>query len=416
MRGHVRARGDRWELRAYVGRDPVTGRKKYLTRSFSGSKRAAQQALAGFVTEVGGGGHAALDATVGDLVTQWFELAKPDLSPSTVRGYTRNIETHILPALGKVPLARLGPAQLDRFYAGLRDHGGAGGRPLAPTSVRQVHAILRRALNQGMRWDWISTNPAALASPPRVRRIQLAPPAPEDVLRLIAAAKERDEDFACFLLVSASTGARRGELCALRWSDLDLDAGTLTITRSLVESEGGDLVEKDTKTHAARRIALDSSTVSELQSQRRRCGERALAVGASLEKDTYVFSTTADGRSPQVPNEVTKVFITLRNRVGLTEIRLHDLRHFAATRLLAAGVPVRTVSGRLGHANAATTLGVYAHFLEVSDREAAEPMGALLDGARRASDAIDAATSQGPVPIAQGRTTRSPRQSFAPRR
>lgn len=381
MRGHIRQRGDAWELRAYVGRDPVTGRKKYLTRTFRGGKRAAEGALSKFVVEVGGGGHASRDATVSDLIKQWLQLASPELSPTTARGYRWIVDTYIVPTLGTVPLARLRPAQLDAFYAHLRDKGGARGRPLAPATVRQVHAILRRALGQAVRWGWLATNPAMQATPPRIRRPEVAPPEPADVLQLIDAADAEDPDLAAFLRTSVTTGARRGELCALRWRDLDLKARTVTISHNLVEGSEGRLVEKDTKTHAARRIALDAATAEVLQIHRQRMDERARICGSAVGDDAYVFTRSVNGAEPWVPNEVTKVFIGLRNKVGLKNVRLHDLRHFAATRLLAAGVPVRTVSGRLGHANAATTLGVYAHFVEASDREAADALGAVLASA-----------------------------------
>lgn len=382
MRGHIRQRGNAWELRAYVGRDPVTGRKKYLTRTFRGGKRAAEEALSKFVTEVGGGAHAAQDATVSDLIEQWLSLASPELSPTTARGYRWIVDKYIAPTLGKVPLARLRPAQLDTFYAYLREKGGANGRPLAPATVRQVHAILRKALNQAVRWGWLATNPAMQATPPRIRRPEISPPEPADVLRLIEAADVVDPDLATFLRTSVTTGARRGELCALRWRDLDLPGRTVTIAHNLVEGTGGELVEKDTKTHAARRIALDTTTVEVLETHRRRMDDRARTCGTTIGEGAYVFTRSVDGAEPWVPNEVTKVFIAPRNKVGLKNVRLHDLRHFAATRLLAAGVPVRTVSGRLGHANAATTLGVYAHFVEESDRDAADTLGAVLTQSR----------------------------------
>ncbi len=378
MKGHLRKRGDAWELRAYVGTDPITNRQKYVTRTFRGGKREAEEALARLVTEVSGGGHAAQDTTVGDLIREWLDLAKPELSPTTARGYEWIVKTYITPTLDKVPLARLRAAQLDRLYAKLRDEGGQDGKPLSAATVRQVHAILRRALQQGVRWGWLATNPATQATPPRIRRPEVAPPEPADVLKLIETADTVDPDLAAFLRTSVTTGARRGELCALRWRDLDLPGRTVTIAHNLVEGPEGRLVEKDTKTHAARRIALDVTTVEVLQAHRRRMDERARACGAEVRDAAYVFTRSVDGTDPWVPNEVTKVFISLRNKVGLKNVRLHDLRHFAATRLLAAGVPVRTVSGRLGHANAATTLGVYAHFVEESDRDAADTLATLL--------------------------------------
>jgi integrase len=380
MPGHIRQRGDAWELRVYVGRDPTTGRKKYLTRTFRGGKRAAEQELAKLVVEVGGGGHSSQDTTVSDLIDQWLELITPERSPTTARGYRWIVDHYILPALGEVPLSKLKPAQLDTFYGNLRTNGGSKGQPLSPASVRQVHAILRTSLNQAVKWGWLASNPVLKATPPRIRRPEIVPPEPADVLRLIAEADIVDPDLGAFLRTSCATGARRGELCALRWRDVDLKGRRVVIAHNLVEGKDGELVEKDTKTHAARRIALDDTTVEVLREHKKRMEVRAKACGATIGPDCYAFTRSVDGIKPWVPNEVTKVFIQLRDRVGLTGVRLHDLRHFAATRLLAAGVPVRTVSGRLGHANAATTLGVYAHFVEESDREAADALGAVLKG------------------------------------
>ncbi|MDA8039517.1 MAG: tyrosine-type recombinase/integrase [Actinomycetota bacterium] len=388
MKGHLRKRGEAWELRAYAGRDPVTKRQTYVTRTFRGGKREAQDALAKLVTEVAGGGQAAQDTTVGDLIRAWLDLAGRELSPTTSRGYEWIVKTYISPTLGSVPLAKLRPAQLDRFYARLRDEGGHDGKPLSAATVRQVHAIIRRALQQGVRWGWLATNPAALASPPRVRNRQLTPPAPTGVVKLVATAEAEDPDLGCYLLLAATTGARRGELCALRWSDIDPSGTALTISRAVVEAAHSTIVEKDTKTHAARHIALDDGTAAVLESHRKRCMERAFACGVKLAPSAHVFSGDADGARPWPPNDVTKRFIRVRKLVNLENVRLHDLRHFAATRLLAAGVPVRTVSGRLGHANAATTLGVYAHFVEESDRDAAAVLGALLTRSG-ADDSVD---------------------------
>ena len=164
----------------------------------------------------------------------------------------------------------------------------------------------------------------------------------------------------------------------IRWSDLDLNAGSLTISRSIVETSGANLIEKDTKTHTSRRIALDSGSIATLRRHRDRFRRRAISCGTKLPDSAHVFSADPDGERPWVPNEVTKQFIRIRRSIGLDSVRLHDLRHFTATRLLSEGVPVRTVSGRLGHANAATTLGVYAHFVEESDRDAAEKIGSIL--------------------------------------
>jgi integrase len=144
-------------------------------------------------------------------------------------------------------------------------------------------------------------------------------------------------------------------------------------------------VLKDTKTHAARRIALDPETLSALAAHRKRLEFRAALCRVDVGPDGFVFTATVDGSQPLHPDTITGAFSRICRRAGLSSVRLHDLRHLHATQLLAAGVPVRTVSGRLGHANAATTLNVYAHFLEASDREAAHVISGLLQ--RPAADA-----------------------------
>jgi integrase len=258
----------------------------------------------------------------------------------------------------------------------LRGRGGVGGRPMAPAIVRQVHAILRRALDQAARWGWIPANPAALASPPRLGSVEIRPPTPEEVSRLLATAYEADPDFAVLLWLDATTGARRGELCALRWGSVDLEAAELLILRNLFQA-AGRLVEKDTKTHAAPRLALSADSVGLLEEHRRRCAERAEACGMRLSEDAYVFSLDPAGRQPVHPDSVTHRFSRLAKPLGL-RTRLHDLRHYAATQLIAGGVDVRTVSGRIGHAGGATTLRVYTHFLAATDRQAAEVLEKAL--------------------------------------
>ena len=161
--------------------------------------------------------------TVDQLCERWFAQALPDLSPTVGPQYRRLLDRHILPRWGKVPLRRVRPADLDALYAGLRHHGGQGGKPLAPNSVQRIHGILHRALNQAVKWGRLATNPASKASPPRARRATLTPPAPVDVMRLIDSAAKVNAQLPSFLRLAAATGARRGELCGLQWRDIDFD-------------------------------------------------------------------------------------------------------------------------------------------------------------------------------------------------
>lgn len=375
--GFIRRRGDGWQVIVYAGRDPVTARKRQVSRTVRGTKREAQALRAQLLVEVGKGQHLGTDVTFAELVERWYEHAAPDWSPKTAAETRRMVDRVVLPRLGRVRLQKLRTADLDHLYRELRVSGGHAGGPLAPATVRRVHVIVRRALQQAVRWGWLSMNPAVHASPPRVPRHEITPPSPEAVARLLELAEAEDPDLAVLLRVAAATGARRGELCALRWSDVDLDAGSLLIARAMVLGTEG-MVERGTKTHAARRIALDRDTTAALAEYRRRCAERALECGVGLPDDARVFSFEPDGSAPWRPDVVTNRFDRLRRKAGLDSMRLHDLRHYVATRLIAAGIPVRTVSGRLGHANAATTLNVYSAFVEASDQDAADLLGELL--------------------------------------
>jgi integrase len=263
-------------------------------------------------------------------------------------------------------------SDLDDLYLGLINQSG-----LAPATVRQVHSVIRRAFSQAVRWGWMTSNPAANTTPPRVRAPSIEPPDVDKVIELLRLADETYPEFGRFLHLAVTTGARRGELCALKWERIDWEQQTLTISRAIVEVQGG-LVEKDTKSHAIRRIALDEQTLGVLAERRHQSERLAAEAGVSITPNSYMFTLDPAGAVPFTPDHATKTFQRLRTQVGLDRARLHDLRHFAATRLLAAGVPVRTVSGRLGHANAGTTLGVYAHFVEASDRTAADTLGTLL--------------------------------------
>ena len=246
--------------------------------------------------------------------------------------------------------------------------------------------MIRRALSQGVRWGWISHNPAIDASPPRVPHRDLRPPTPEEVVTLFAAAQIGDPALAAFLMLAASTGARRGELIALRRHDLDLTMGMLAIERGIVRV-GAQLLEQGTKTHQARRVSLDPRTVEVLTNHLARQNELAGSVGAAFLSDGFVFTNSIDGSTPWRPESVTRSFSRLCARCGVAGVRLHDLRHYVATRLLTSGIDVRTVAGRLGHRNPSTTLNVYAHFLPGSDREASAALARLFEDAEEGESA-----------------------------
>jgi integrase len=361
-----------WEVRVEAGRDPVTGRRRQVSRSVHGTKREAQRVLNALLADAENGQGGRTAANFKQLSDQWLTLVSNDLSPTTVHRYKNLLKNRILPALGDRSVHTIRTNDLDRLYLGLVNDVG-----LAPATVRQAHAIIRRAFRQAVLWGWIATNPAANATPPRIAKSTPSPPDVSQVGILLQRAAESDPELSRFLHLAATTGARRGEVCALRWKNFDAELVTLTIEHSIVDLPGG-LVEKDTKTHMSRRMALDAGTAEALEEQRLNMIARAREAGAQVSSESFIFSNEPDGLIPWVPGSVTKRFQKLRDSLGYENMRLHDLRHFTATRLIAAGVPIRTVSGRLGHADPSTTLSVYAHFVEASDQDAAMVMGDLV--------------------------------------
>jgi integrase len=383
MRGSVRSRGDdNWQVRVSLGRDPATGKYEYATKWVHGTKRDAQRAAAALVAEVERGSHRTQPGrhSVAELLDEWMaHIEAQGRAATTMARYRSAISANIKPHLGSLAVNKVGPADLDRFYGKLTKAG------LGPLSVRKSHAILSAAFNQAVKWGWLDVNPVLRASPPSTRGGEIHPPSREELQQLLEACADSHEELGSLIFVAATSGARRGELCGLRWSDLDLDLATMTISRSISDA-GREVAVKDTKTHQARRIALDAATVSVLQSQRERVVARAEAAGLKLAPSAYVWSQELDASIAYRPDRVTGTFRTLRDRLDLKHVTFHSLRHFTATQLAAGGVSIRTIAGRLGHANPGITLRTYAHFLDAADREAADALGVALAGIQPASD------------------------------
>jgi len=304
MRGHLQKRGgDAWRIKVYVGRSS-DGRKRYVERTVRGTKRAAEVELARLLVEAGEGRHAAAaPMTFGDLLDRWLALKKLAVEPTTLSSYEWVARTYLRPALGDRKVASLRPIELDGLYAELSERG------LSPRTVRICHTVIRQALEQARKWGLIARSPAVDATPPRQVRHEVTPPTVDQVRELVAAAGAEDTEFGTYLWLLAATGCRRGEGCALRWSDVDLDAGQLTIRRSIAMA-AGEPYEKGTKTHQSRRVALDDATVAELRGHRLRMRERALALGVRLADDAHLFADP-DGR-PWRPDVCTNRFTRLR--------------------------------------------------------------------------------------------------------
>lgn len=210
---------------------------------------------------------------------------------------------------------------------------------MQPRTIRQIHAILRTALGYAIKWGWIDRNPAQHASPPKVTASEIHPPDPAQAARLVETASKLDRELGVFVWLAMVTGARRGELCALRWTDVRVDERDLLIARSYVTRRGGHVV-KDTKTHQRRRLALDAATVELLTEHRGRCAKRAEDAGLDYLEGGYVFSRDGFGEEPWLPDTTTHQFQRAARKAGVS-CRLHDLRHYTATQLIGGGVDLR---------------------------------------------------------------------------
>ncbi|HEX9991637.1 MAG TPA: site-specific integrase [Acidimicrobiales bacterium] len=377
MRGTLRWKDGAWRLQ--VSAPGIDNKRRFVTRTVRApntrtGRREAESALAKLVAEVEAGQLAATaPPTVGQVIERWLTLRSADWSPKTAVEMRGHAARHVTPAIGHLRVDRLRVAHLDALYAAQRDAG------LSPGTVRQTHKIVHAALEQARRWGLVTTNVAGLAEPPKVGRAKVRPPERDELGRLLAAVEGQPELW-CWLRVAAVTGARRGTVCALRWPDIDFDAGTVTFTRALTLGDGV-VVEKSTKTDRPYRIALDADTVAALRAHRTRMAERAMAAGRRLAVDGFVFSppTPPDGTVPWRPDSTSRRFARIARRAGVEGVRLHDLRHFVATQLLAAGVDVRTVAGRLGQSGT-LALSLYGHFVPAADRVAAQRIADVVDG------------------------------------
>ena len=304
--------------------------------------------------------------TVGQYLASWLESVRPSLRPRTFERYQQYVTLHALPELGRLPLSKLAPQHLQRLYAGRQAAG------LSAMSVRHLHAVLHRALSQATRWGLVARNVADLVTPPRAERHEMQTLSPEQARAFLEAAQ--GDRFAALYTLALSTGMRQGELLALRWGDVALEAGTIQVCGSL---EQGTLVIAETKTGGSRRQVTLTRAAGEALRRHRIAQTEERLRAAYWDDRGFVFCTEA-GTPVDVRNLVRRSFTPLLVRAGLPRIRFHDLRHTAATLLLGQGTHPKIVADLLGHSRISTTLDLYSHVTPTMQKEAAETMDSLL--------------------------------------
>jgi integrase len=382
----IRPRRDGFQVIVYTGIDPVTGRQRQISRQVKGSRKQAERVETRLKAEVLAGRHRGTAAkTLGEMVDvylDWREQNGKPIGPRTIQGYRALAEARIKPGIGKLRLPQVDPPALDRFYTALRKGGSLRkpGEPLSGSRLRDVHAVISGALALAARYGWAPYNAAALVRPPAPRGARRAMPTREQARQALQEAERKDPELYLFLRLEATTGLRPGEVCALWWRDVDLEAGELLVGYNLVHAKGlpDGYIRKRTKSRHGddRPIALDSRTVALLREYRERCEGRAREWGGGLAADAYVFSVHEAGRPLRV-DTMTRRFGELAKDLG-HGYTLYGFRHFVATQLGAVATTA-TIRERMGHGSLEVT-GGYVHRVSDADRQAARHMGELFDG------------------------------------
>jgi integrase len=370
MRGSTRKRGSTWTAYFDLPPDVETGERRQKSKGGFKRQKDAEAFLATVVTSVHDGTYSEPSKAplAAYMATEWLPAVRGRLRPLTARKYAQIIRTHIARRdIGAVPLRALNPGHVNALYGELEDAG------LSAATRRLVHAVLRRALQDAVRWEKIKRNPAANATPPALPRSKATAWTETELRRFLEQAAD-DRLFALWRL-AVTTGMRRGELLGLAWQAVDLAAARLRVVQQLVPTKGGASLGPPKSRRSERTIALDAGTVEALDRHRAvQLLERDLAGPAYQDADLVFCSELG---TPIYPTRLGERFHARRKAAGIPTGTLHTLRHTAATIALTRGVPLHVVAARLGD-DPRTVLGTYSHLLPHSDEMAAEAVASVL--------------------------------------
>lgn len=362
---------------------PVAGKRQQMYRRGFATKKEAQAAETHQLGEIARGTFVRPARVTLErfLVDEWLPAKVSTLKPSTAASYALMTNSYVVPFIGGAELSAVDGAMLNALYAkllteGRRGRSGEAGTGLSPKSVRNVHGMLHRAFKDAVRWRRVAVNPVDAADQPRKLSPEMSVWTAEQIRRFVDHAT--GDRHAAVWRLFALTGMRRGEVLGLRWSDVDLDAARLSIRQTVVEMSTGIVVGTPKSSAGVRTIALDAATVSALRRWRRAQLEERMLMGEGWQDDDDRVATEPDGSAVH-PNTLSRRFKMMCKAADLPPIRLHDVRHSYATAALSSGVNVKVVSKRLGHADIAVTLRVYAHVLPGDDEAAASAVAAFID-------------------------------------
>ncbi len=368
--GHIRRRGEgSWEIKFDLGRDPLTGKRITKYKSIRGTKRDAQRELCQQLTAVNTGQFTDPGKlTLGEYLVWWLDNeAKNNTAPKTLQVYRYMADKHIIPALGACPMSQLRPLHITEYYNKKLQVGRVDGKGgLSPQSIRHHDRLLNVALKRARVLNLIPRNPVEDAPRPTVPDREIQTLNDRQTATLLTAIEGTRLYEPVFLALT--TGPRRGEILGLRWGDLDLSRGTVTVQQSLEQTKAGRRF-KSPKTRKGRRtVTLPGLAVEALQEHRRRQAEERMALG--LGKPKTLFTDVEGG--PWPPDKLSRQFGNLVRKASIGKITFHGLRHTHLTILLREGIHPKVASERAGHSSVATTLDLYSHVTENLQREAAE--------------------------------------------
>lgn len=379
------------------------GRRRRLRRGGYRSRRAACQALGWLGAPAPGGGRHAV--TVGQWLERWL-ASRTCPATSTVRGYAAHVRLYLKPYLGPILLSELATGHVQAMFTAIIREHEVEGRPVTPATLARIRATLRVALNAAMRQGHLADNPACRVELPAARRPHAVVwtsnrvehwqhTGERPVVAVWTAAQTAQflrhirghRLYAAYHLI-ALRGLRRGEAAGLRWCDVDLDEGAAVIGQQLQQYDGHIVVSSPKTRHSSRVIALDRTTITALRQHRARQVTEREIVGEGYRDSGYVFTSLVG--DPIAPDRLTRTFHRLREEAGMPPIRLHDLRHGAATLALAAGVELKVVQDMMGHSSIVLTADTYTSVLPEVARKAAEAVavhvlhaGRLVPGTNR---------------------------------
>jgi integrase len=384
MRGSIRKRGERsWEIRLYLGRDPKTGEELRQSITFKGGKKAAEAELARLVNQIETGAFLPPGRlTVSEFLDKWIEHIRTRVGARTLERYSSLIEHWIRPELGALPLAKLQPLHVQQLYSRALEGPRRDGRPggLKPQSVLHIHRVLSEALKMAVRWQLAARNVCEAVEPPSVRQPEI--PAIDEMQGALLLDAARGTRLYIPILLALTCGLRRGEILALRWSDVDWINGLLWVRRSVEQTRAGASIKEPKSPRSRRSVALPPVVVEALRGHRARQNEIRDALGSDYQENDLICPR--DDGSLWPPQAFTSAYRDLLRRRGLPGPNFHALRHSHASQLIRAGLDIKLVSARLGHSKSGFTLETYGHLLPGQDHEAARRIDKALRSAMAA--------------------------------